>query len=509
MPVASWLEGYDRAEGAGGSRIETLGALLDRIPGGLVLLDGEHRVVFANAAGREALGVLAREAGGVVTHIAGRPIGELMAALSSLTHEIHTDSRIYEVSLKPTDKGETFLYMRDVSEEREFGRRMHMYEQLDAVGRLASGVAHDFNNIFTVINGYAEMLLELDLPEEARGQIATIHQSGIRAAELINQMLDFSRRTQVELRHLDLVSFMRDFTELTERTLPENIHISFDYALGEYTARADPEKLRQALTNLALVAHEAMPGGGDLLLGLSRIAVRQGEKPPVPEMPAGEWIVISTADTGRGMSPEDLRRAFEPFFSPRGAPKSAGLALSQTYGIIKLHGGYIDVRAEPGKGSAFRIFLPPARGAVTAGVQEEPPAEYLKEAGHAILVVEDEKAVLDFIRRVLAGLGYRVLPAENGREALAIYNANADDIGLVVTDLVMPGMSGIELLRSLRALRPDLKVIALSGYPTMDEKEIIKAGFERFVRKPFQVRTLAEAIQRTIERKSGHKAHAS
>jgi PAS domain S-box-containing protein len=488
-----------RAEEERNSLISTLNTLVDHMPEGVVLLDAENRVAHANPVGEEHVKALAKAVvGDVLADIAGRPVRELLVSPPQVMwHDIEMEGRIFEVAGRPIDHRGIVFVIRDVTEKRAVGQRIQLHERLASVGQLAAGIAHDFNNILTVIRGYAEMLQETEMPPEAREQLNMIQHSGQRATALINQILDFSRKTVGELKVIDLKPFVKEFSKFIRSAIPENISIALDYAPGEYIVWADTAKMQQVLANLAVNARDAMPGGGEMKIGISHMGLKPKEKPPFPDMPAGEWVVLTVADTGTGIPPEILPRIFEPFFTTKEAGKGVGLGLSQVYGIVKQHSGHIDVKSEAGEGSSFAVYLP---AAVEPAEEPAPKAETAipRGRGETILVAEDEKAVLDFLKKILDGLGYKLVTAADGVRALRAFEVRQEEIGLVITDLVMPEMGGIELSKEIKKKNPSIKVIALSGYPLADKKEFLEAGFDEFIQKPFRVRTIAQAVRKAL-----------
>jgi signal transduction histidine kinase len=287
---------------------------------------------------------------------------------------------------------------------------LEIQERLAAVGELAAGLTHDFNNILSSIVGGAELLaMRSDLPTEVKEFVNTVIVQGERSASLIRKILDFSRRTVSEQRPTDVVSFLRDCINFLRRTLPENISVVTDIPSGSYIASIDIVQMQQAITNLVVNARDAMPDGGELRVELKRLTVADDARPPVPTMRPGEWIAISVSDTGFGIPPENLPRIFEPFFTTK--EKGTGLGLAQVYGIVTQHGGFIDVKSEVGKGTTFTIYLP----AVSEGVEERVSEEVSGvPSGHGelILVAEDDEDVRLVIHRMLGRLNYESLQPE-------------------------------------------------------------------------------------------------
>lgn len=503
LSVTRDITARKEAEEKSKALLSTLDTLVEHMPEGVLLLDAQDRIAHANPAGREYIRALARVGvGDVLGNVGGRPIRDFLVSPPQIMwHDVEQEGHIFEVAGRPIAAGGTVFAMRDVTEARASKSRMELHERLASIGQLAAGIAHDFNNILTIITGYVEMLLDGELSDEARHNALVLQEAGQRATQLITQILDFGRKSGGEHRVIDMAGAISDFSRFIERTIPEDINVFVDYAPGRYFVMADPTKMQQVLANLAVNARDAMPEGGDLVIGLSRLAVKSGARTPVPGMHSGSWIVLAFKDTGSGIPPDVLPHIFEPFFSTKGVGRGVGLGLAQVYGIVKQHEGFIDVKTLVGKGSTFIVYMPAVEEALDAAPPEAEAAAVPRGRGETILVVEDEKPVLDYVRRVLEGLGYKLFIAENGVAALKVLEAHGGEIGLVVTDLVMPEMGGLELCVEIKAKKPDLKVLALSGYPSpfVKTEDLEQAGFEAFIRKPFMVSVLAQAVRKALK----------
>jgi two-component system cell cycle sensor histidine kinase/response regulator CckA len=367
------------------------------------------------------------------------------------------------------------------------------------VGQLAAGIAHDFNNIMSVISLYADMSLRTrDLPTAMYERLETMDQQARRATELIQQILDFSRRAALERRPMDLRVFMKEQVRLLERTLPEHIQVDLAYDEGDFTVNADPTRMQQAMMNLAVNARDAMPKGGRLRIGLERIRVADANHAPLSEMEAREWVRVTVSDSGTGIPPDVLPHVFDPFFTTKARGEGTGLGLAQVYGIIKQHEGHADVESAVDKGTTFILYLPAMRLA-QAEAQARRSEELAQGQGETILVVEDSTVTRQARVEGLELLGYRVLQATNGWEALAVFRRHADEIALVVSDLVMPGMGGQALFHALREQDPTLKVVMLSGHPLEQEMEDLRAqGLSAWLPKPPDLRQLSRALAQAL-----------
>ncbi len=416
-----------------------------------------------------------------------------------------------EVTTSPLRVGERDLALsivRDITERKEIEERLRRQERLAAIGQLAAGIAHDFRNLLTTIILYAQLgMRKPNVPPSLISNLEIIVGEARKATHLVQQILDFSSRALIERQSLDLAEFIGDVFAILRRTLPENIHIALEVGAGRFIVEADPGRMQQVLTNLALNARDAMPAGGTLRVRLERLYLRPDTPPPLPEMarylenaggrPANPaWICLSVTDTGIGMTDSVRARLFEPFFTTKEAGKGTGLGLAQVYGIIRQHDGHIGVETEVGKGTTFRIYLPAAVGEAMEKVEEA--AVVPRGHGETILLVEDNNNLREAGCDILTELGYRVLTATNGREALEVFRTSPE-IALVITDLVMPEMGGDALLQELKRLPTACKVLAITGYTMQVGVRALKlAGFFDVVHKPFDADTLGQVIQRAL-----------
>jgi two-component system cell cycle sensor histidine kinase/response regulator CckA len=483
--------------------------ILDTIPEGILLLDVDHRIQLANPAGMLFLGALADvKIGETLLKIADKPLSDYLDPAPSgwAWHELRLDPprRIFELAAHPLETGQRHtgwvLILRDITQPRERQEYQQVQERLAVVGQLAAGVAHDFNNIMAVITLYAELVLKSpELTSDDRARLTTIYQQALRAARLVGQILDFSRRSVIDLVPMELVAFLKDLVRLLEHTLPENIKISLSVAEKSYVIKADPTRLQQAIVNLGVNARDAMPEGGELRIDVSGLTVTPGETPPLPGMAPGAWVKLLVSDTGSGIEPGNLSRVFEPFFTTKPPGQGTGLGLAQVYGIIKQHNGHIDITSQVGRGTSFSIYLPIL---VTAASTEELPGAPLGEpvasGKETILVVEDQQATREAICDTLEALGYRVLSARNGKEALKLFRPG--EIALVLSDLIMPVMGGEALYKALTQIDPNIKMVLITGYPEQESsKTLLEAGLVTWIAKPFSANQLARVVTNLLE----------
>ncbi len=390
-------------------------------------------------------------------------------------------------------------HFREEQERKKLEDQLRQAQKMEAIGRLAGGVAHDFNNLTAVVIGYAELLLHKLRPEDPLCKHAEqIMAAGVRAAALTRQLLAFSRRQALLPEVLDLNALLVNFKLFLGRLIGEDIELTFNLAADPGRVLADPGQLEQVVTNLAVNARDAMPHGGKLTVETAAVEIDEtcalGSKDVVP----GGYVLLTLTDTGCGMDQATQDRLFEPFFTTKEKGKGTGLGLATVHGIVKQSGGHIEVASELGRGSSFKIYLPRTDAqpqAKTAEITEEMP----RGRGELILLVEDEAPLSELYRKVLTQLGYRVRAAGNSAEALRLVRDEKLDPDLVFTDVIMPGMSGVELAKRLRAERPGLRVLYMSGYTdeTIAPHGILDPGVP-FIQKPVTERVLATKVREVL-----------
>jgi two-component system cell cycle sensor histidine kinase/response regulator CckA len=396
------------------------------------------------------------------------------------------------------------INLRDVTEQSALEEELRQAQKMESVGQLAGGVAHDFNNLLTVIAGRTDFLLaSSNLDSEQQTDLAEIKKASERAAELTRQLLAFSRKQLLQPRVLDLNRAMGEVEPMLRRLIGEDIQIRIIAGdrLGNVTA--DPGQLQQILLNLALNARDAMPSGGTITLQTANQTIRGGGGAAVggnsTHIDPGEYVVLQVSDTGMGMDESTQRRIFEPFFTTKGQGRGTGLGLSTVYGIVKQSGAAISVVSAPGAGATFSVYFPRTDGFALAQSAERDVASPLSGT-ETILLVEDEPAVRNLVERVLNSRGYQVLSAGHGGDALQLAQAREGEIALVLTDIVMPAMSGRELVDALRSTRPDVRVLYMSGYT---DDEIVRRGLHdpsmSFIQKPFTAENLALQVRKVLD----------
>jgi PAS domain S-box-containing protein len=385
---------------------------------------------------------------------------------------------------------------------RQSQEQLRQAQKMEAVGRLAGGIAHDFNNLLSAILSYSEMVM-MDLPDghPSREDLEQIRQAGGRAAELTNQLLAFSRRQLLQLRVLDLNTVVAGVDRMLRRVIGEDVELRTELATALRSTRADAGQLEQVLMNLAVNARDAMPAGGTLTLTTADLDLPAGGVGRWRELGPGQYVTLTVADTGVGMSAEIQERIFEPFFTTKPAGQGTGLGLSTAYGIVTQSGGQIFVESAPGAGTRFTICLPATLA--DADVEAVLPPPVPRAGAETVLLVEDEHLVRQVTHEILRRNGYRVLTASDGPEALAILRQHPARIDLLLTDVVMPRMSGHELVERARPLRPEMKILYVSGY---SEEAIARQGqLTRgidLLAKPFTPGVLTAKIRGLLDRTS-------
>ena len=479
--------------------------IVDTVPEGVFLLDTDGTIRLSNPAADRFLDILAPEIEGRrLTLLGGRPLNELLTSPpKGLWHEIAIDDLVFESIARPIETSAEnegwVLVLRDVTRRKDIEQRAQQQDRLAAVGQLAAGIAHDFNNIIAVITLYAQIVPRMvELPAAVQERLQTIVQQSARASDLIQQILDFSRRSILERIPLDLAPFVKGLVELLRRTLPEHIQIQFVTSGEGFLIHADPSRIQQVLMNLAVNARDAMPEGGQLQISLTTAQTEAVTPLLIGDLPAGEWVLVQVADSGSGIPPEAMLQIFEPFFTTKAAGQGTGLGLAQVYGIVRQHDCFIDVRTTVGEGTTFSLYFPVLEG--DANLKNPLNMDSLKVGqGQTILLVEDNPITRQAFVDSLILLNYEVIEATNGREALAILEALGDDIALVLSDAVMPEMGGIALWHAMRQQELVRPMILTSGHPLDKEiGELQKLGLAGWLPKPPELTRLSQLLAQVL-----------
>jgi|RhiMethySRZTD1v2_1073278.scaffolds.fasta_scaffold21240_4 two-component system cell cycle sensor histidine kinase/response regulator CckA len=520
----------DRSEDPARAEIQTdpatrLARVFQSAPFGIATTDAAGNIVTSNAAFMRMFAVEGRGAPATIADLAaagdeeaGRDLakaleraasGRTVAAPIEVAFGAQRElaRRIYVNALNPGARGRegAVLYAIDVTEQKALELKFAQSHKMEAVGKLAGGVAHDFNNVLTAIIGFSDLLLQTHRQTDpAYRDIMNIKNSANRAASLVRQLLAFSRRQTLQPEVLELGEIITDLAPLLNRTLSEKIELKIQPGRDLWHVKADRSQFDNVIVNLAVNARDAMPDGGCLTIRTRNLSERESLKLADQGMAAGEYVLVEVSDTGVGIEADVIGKIFEPFFTTKDIGKGTGLGLSTVYGIVKQTGGYVFADSEVGKGTTFRVYLPRHIAEPEAEVTSH-RAEKKKEATRdltgsgRVLLVEDEDVVRNFAVRALSRQGYEVLEAGTGVEALEVMEREKGRVDIVVSDVIMPEMDGPTLLKELRKTNPDLKFIFVSGYPddafkrSLDENESYA-----FLPKPFTLPQLAAKVKEQL-----------
>jgi two-component system cell cycle sensor histidine kinase/response regulator CckA len=406
---------------------------------------------------------------------------------------------LLEVSSKGIEiGGELFIQSlhRDITEKKAIQEQLIHSQKMESVGQLAGGIAHNFNNLLTAILGYAELLQEYsDLDDESKQRVNSIEGSARKAGVLVSKLMSFSRREAFEILPLNLNDVINDSVKLLEGVLDKRIGLKT--TLGNIpTIEGDPNQLEQVIMNLMVNARDAMPDGGLISIKTSVIEIERDRfNMPASYIMPGSYVLLTVSDTGCGIPKEIINKIFDPFFTTKEKGKGTGLGLATVYGIVKDHKGYVTVQSEVDKGTIFEVYFPVSGKAAFKPMKQK----LFSVSGHEnILLVDDEEEVLNFIRDILETHGYKVIPARNPLAAIDTFKKLSNSIHLVITDIVMPLMQGKELIQNLKTIKPDIKIVAISGYS--DEKiSRDNTIIDEFIKKPFEVYQLLSSVRRVLD----------
>jgi PAS domain S-box-containing protein len=502
-------------------RLRRLAALVEAADDAILGITPEGVVVTCNPAAERLYGYSARE-------IAGRPLSQLLPPehpeiLAGLLERMRRGEHPPAVETTCVRRGGSRAAVslrvspivdeaggvvgasaiaRDVTERRSLEAQLHQSQKMDAVGRLAAGVAHDFNNVLTTVFASSDLLLsELDEDSRLRRDVEEIRKAAGHAAQLTRQLLTVSRKQQVSPQVIRLTDVLRDMETMIKRTIREDIALTVATDPAAAPVRVDPGQMQQVILNLVINARDAMPSGGRLAIEVRGAELDDAYAASRPEVTAGPHVVLAVSDDGVGMDEATRSRVFEPFFTTKPPGQGTGLGLSTVYGIVRQSGGHVTVYSEPGSGTTIRVYLPVAEEAGVERVRApEPRSDKPSGGGETILVVEDEPALRGTISRTLRFFGYRVLVAGNGAEALLVAAAHAGPIHLVLSDSFLPGMPAGEVAERLAAARPESRLLRMSGYSREDMEGLgLLSDGTPFIGKPFTAQELAQKVRDTLD----------
>ncbi|MHC5034561.1 MAG: ATP-binding protein, partial [Planctomycetota bacterium] len=498
---------------------QRLGAAIEQTAESVIITDTEGTIVYVNPAFELVTGYHRAEVIGRNPSLLNS--GEQDAAFyQELWSTINTgkvwhgrfvnkrkDDTLYtaDTTITPVRNGNRAIVnyvavSRDVTRELQLEEQYRQAQKMEAVGLLAGGIAHDFNNLLTAINGFAELMQFQLTPDDSLYELAgKILGSGRRAASLTRQLLAFSRKQLIEPKVLNINSVVAEIEKMLKRIIGEHIQMETTLAPDLWPAKVDPAQFEQVVVNLAVNARDAMPEGGRLTIATANVVLDEEFVAEHVEMEPGEYVLLSVSDTGMGMSSEVKAHLFEPFFTTKRLGEGTGLGLATVHGIVKQSGGHIWVESEEGRGTIFTIYLPRTHDAKSALAYSKVEAD-VPSGSETILLVEDDPQVRELAHRVLQEQGYTVLEASNGEEALELLTSHTGPIDLLLTDVVMPGMSGKALADQLLRTQPDLRAIFMSGYT---DEAIAHHGVldpdVAFLQKPFSPTILARKVRDVLD----------
>lgn len=496
-------------------------ALLDAIPDNLTLVDRDFRILWANIGAAAGLGMKPEE-------LIGRHCYELWHKRAAACSECPVadafetgrpgyktvttpDGRIWDLRTVPL-KDENGIVQtvievgRDITEHRRLEEQLRHAQKMEAIGQLAGGVAHDFNNILTAIIGYGHLAMtNLAKDNPLRHHISQILDASQRAASLTQSLLAFGRKQTMNLSTFDLAEHIKSFQKLLRRLLREDIDLDLEVLPGAadrpgVPVLADKGQIEQVLMNLVTNARDAMPNGGKITISLSTIELDEGFISTHGYGRPGWYALLIVADTGIGMEPDVKQRIFEPFFTTKEPGKGTGLGLSMVYGIVKKHEGFINVYSEPGNGAIFKIYLPLAKSPIQPEPEGRAALDDVTGGNETILVAEDDAVLLELTAAVLEGMGYTVIRARDGEEAVEKFSANIGRVDLVVLDGIMPKKNGMDAYMEIKALQPGIKALFMSGYAEdVFTKNGIPLSDTLFIQKPVSPKELAKKIRTSLD----------
>ena len=426
---------------------------------------------------------------------------------SKLRLETKMDGRTFSWAFHPVLPSHVVhCYVEDTTARLSLEAQLRQSQKMESVGQLAAGVAHDFNNMLTIIQGHSSSLLARpELSEEVSEPIQTIYFTAERAASLTRQLLMFSRKNVMQSQLLDLRETVGDMSKMLHRLIGENITLEFHPPAELPLVPGDSGMIEQVVMNLAVNARDAMPRGGTLTIAVQAWCIEDAYLETHPDAHLGKFVRLRVSDTGAGMESATLTHIFEPFFTTKEVGKGTGLGLATVYGIVKQHGGWLEVASQPGHGTIFDLFFPASSEMATLVKAETAAATPVAGGQETILVVEDEPFLREMARDILQKYGYRILEAVSGKEALAVWHQHSGAVDLLLTDMVMPeGVSGAELAEKLLAQKPGLKIIFTSGYTANEvSPEVLAKTRAQFLQKPYSHAELAKAVRDCLDNQPG------
>lgn len=488
------------------SELQKLAAFAQLNPNPAMELTADGNITYFNdAALRLALSVDQTHPSGLLPENVNEIIRACLSNNTDFTqYQTHQAGRTFSWLFHPVPASRVVhCYVEDITERLNLESQLRQSQKMESIGQLAAGVAHDFNNMLTIIQGHAGMLMaRTNLPPQALDSAQAVFFASERAASLTRQLLMFSRKNVIQLKQLDLRDVVGNMSKMLQRLLGETIALQFTPPTDLPLVEGDAGMIEQILMNLCVNARDAMEGSGSLTITLSSIDITESYLEAHPDAQFGRHVRLQVTDTGCGMDAYVVSRIFEPFFTTKEVGKGTGLGLATVYGIVKQHGGWVEVTSQPGQGTTFHVFFPTSTATVKTANEELTPTTPITGGNETILVVEDEPVLREMAQMILEDCGYRVLLAGNGTEAISVWEEHQSGIDLLFTDMVMPaGMSGTDLANRLLAENPQLRVVFASGY-TVDDistEFLVKNNHARFLQKPYTRTSLTRVVREALD----------
>ncbi len=485
--------------------------ILESMSEGILELTSEARIVYANPVAISSLGrtedkLLALDFTELFKESERKRIKKLLVSPDHSPQTISEDSPVslngkqFSMKILPIkEKGKEaiIIILNDISLRKKMEAQLRQAQKMEAIGTLAGGIAHDFNNLLMGIQGYTSlMLIQIDPTHQHFEYLKGIENSVQRGADLTRQLLGFARGGKYDVKLTNLNEIIKKSADMFGRTTKE-ITIREKYEQNLWAVEVDRGQIEQVLLNLYVNAWQAMPGGGDLYLQTENVTLDESYVKPFKIEP-GKYAKISITDTGVGMDEQTKERIFEPFFTTKEMGRGTGLGLASVYGIIKNHGGFINVYSEKGEGTTFTIYLPASEKEV---IKEKVLSDKILKGSETILLVDDEEMILNVGQGILKSMGYKVLIARSGKEAIEVYKKNQDKIDMVILDMIMPEVSGGKTYDRIKEINPQVKVLLSSGYSIEGQAtEILERGCNGFIQKPFSIIDLSRSIGKVLDK---------
>jgi len=492
--------------------LQKLAAFVQLNPNATMELNANGVITYCNEAAQQLAASIQKDRpADILPANIDHIVRECLATGESRMHlENKMDGRTFSWSFHPVmPSNVVHCYIEDTTERLSLEAQLRQSQKMESVGQLAAGVAHDFNNMLTIIQGHSSsMLAKLGLPAGVTDSVQAIYFAAERAAGLTRQLLMFSRKNVMQPRLLDLQEIVGNMSKMLQRLLGETVSMIFLPATSNSLVQGDNGMIEQVLMNLSVNARDAMPRGGLLTIGVETVEIDAAYTEAHPQSRPGRFVRLRVADTGTGMDSAVLNHIFEPFFTTKDIGKGTGLGLATVYGIVKQHDGWIEVNSEPGKGSVFDVFFLASDETAMPEIPTSDSSAPVSRGTETILIVEDEPILRTMARDILEECGYRILEASSGRDALELWNQRSSEIDLLLTDMVMPeGVSGVDLAEQLLAARPALKVVFTSGYTANEiNHEMLARTRASFLAKPYTHAELAKTIRACLDQNDGQGA---